>query len=51
MDPATRVRWLQGQIASHKQVKETCESHGDEVGAKREERKIKELERQINKLI
>lgn len=51
MDPATRVRWLQGQIASHKTVKENCERRGDEVGAKREERKIKKLEKEMNGLI
>jgi predicted transcriptional regulator len=51
MEIQTRIEKLQGQIESQKQIKKTCGKNGDEIGVKRAERIIRELEKEINKLL
>ena len=41
---------IQNQINSQKAILEQCKREGNEVGAKRAEKKIKQLQRELNKI-
>jgi hypothetical protein len=50
MDPQKRAERLQGQIASQKQIKSQFEKEGNQVGAKGADRKIKQLQKELDRL-
>jgi hypothetical protein len=49
MDHLRAIR-LSGQIESQKRIKAQFEEEGNEVGAKRAERKIKQLQKELDNL-
>lgn len=44
------LKTLTEQLKTQRAVKAFCDKHGDQVGAKRAERRIKELEKGIKRL-
>lgn len=50
MDPQKAAERLQGQIDSQKRIKAQFEKEGNQPGVKRAERKIKELQKELNRL-
>ncbi|XAO35209.1 hypothetical protein SEA_FRANCOB_9 [Streptomyces phage Francob] len=51
MDPQKRAEWLTAQIKSQKAIKGQFEKEGNELGAKRAEKEIKKMQKELDRLV
>jgi len=51
MDPQKRAERLQGQIASQKRIKAQFEKEGNELGAKKAQKKIDGYQKELDGLV